>query len=519
MEAEETDHRDTENTGNRIRISPSLSSLCLCGRLFQVCNPRRGAVALVFALAAALGGCGKGDSFPQDARTRAADEKVRAAWGKSLAELPTLTLVIISPNNENIRNEYEWAFSLDHAVRYGEKVSFEWRTVGGGSGTILQYLQNIYRDSNVASANMDIFWGGGDDQFNSVAALGALEPLTLAPDVLANVPTMLGAVRMVEANMRWIGSCVSAFGYVYNAEMLRRCRIAPPDGTWDDLASPRFADLVSLADPMQSGSAGAAYQMVARSGKDWPAGWAKLLGILANAKRFTDSAGTSANAPSLGEALVAACIDFYGAVRVAEAPRDIVYVNPRGQTAYTPDPVAILRNPPHPQLARRFVDFLLSAKGQALWALPPGAEDGPARSTLGRQPIRKDVYESYRGKLIPSITSPYVEGQSMSLEGFRSQINFEVLKRLVVAAAVDNTAELRAARDAIARAGSPSDLLAELGRLPDNVSTVEKMAQTAKDLRVPAKAYDITKEWQKFFVDKYARIRKDAGERGPEKTN
>jgi ABC-type Fe3+ transport system substrate-binding protein len=472
-----------------------------------------GAPALFLSLSFLfLQGCGKADSFPTDARTRAADEKVRAAWGKSLAELDTLTLVIISANNENIRNEYEWAFSLDHAVKYGQKVVFEWRSVGGGGSAITQYLQNVYRSAD--SANIDILWGGGDDSFNSVAAAGALEPLTLAPDVLQNVPPLLGAVKMYDANMLWVGSCLSAFGYIYNAEMLRRCRIAPPDGTWDDLASPRFADLVSLADPMVSGSAGPAYLMIARSGKDWPAGWAKLLGILANAKRFTDSAGTSANAPSLGEALVATCIDFYGAVRVAEDPNGIVYVNPRGQTVYTPDPVGILKNPPHRQLAQRFVDFLLSPKGQALWALPVGAEDGPARSLLGRQPIRKDVYETYRGKLIASIVSPYAAGPTMTLEGFRSKINIEVLRRLVVAGAVDNAPELRAARDAIARAGSPPDLLAEFYRLPDDVASVGNMSSLAMDLRDQGKAYSITKNWQRFFREKYERIKKGTGDRG-----
>jgi iron(III) transport system substrate-binding protein len=493
-----------------------------CLGLYRCLGFRRGADKLLrslgvftwILLSLLLSSCGRSDSFPDDARTRAADEKVRAAWGKGLAELPTLTLSVLSPNNENIRNEYEWAFSLHHAVQYGQKVVFEWRTVAGGSGTILQYLQNVYRDPNVASANIDIFWGGGDDQFNSVAALGALEPLKLAPDVLQNVPAMLGPVRLVEPNQLWVGSCLSAFGYVYNAEMIRRCHIAPPNGTWEDLASPRFANLVSLADPMQSGSAAAAYQMIVRSGEDWPLGWAKLLGILANAKRFTDSAGTSANAPSLGEALVAACIDFYGAVRVAEDPKGIVYVNPRGQTAFTPDPVAILKNPPHPELARRFVDFLLSVKGQALWALPVGAEDGPARSVLGRQPIRQDVYEIYRGKLIPSIVSPYQAGPALSMAGFRSKINFEVLKRLVVTAAVDNADDLRAAREAILRAGSPPDLLADYYRLPENVDAVEKMPAVAKDLKDPAKGYAIMKDWQTFFREKYQRLQKEAGERG-----
>ena len=68
---------------------------------------------------AVVSGCGSGDSLPDDGRTQAADEQVRAKWGKPLDELPTATLAVISPHNENIRNEFQWAFSLHHAVEHG----------------------------------------------------------------------------------------------------------------------------------------------------------------------------------------------------------------------------------------------------------------------------------------------------------------------------------------------------------------------------------------------------------------
>ena len=453
---------------------------------------------------AVVSGCGSGDSLPDDGRTQAADEQVRAKWGKPLDELPTATLAVISPHNENIRNEFQWAFSLHHAVEHGQKVVFEWRTVGGGSGTIFSYLREVYSQRD--SSGIDILWGGGEFNFIPLAREGIFQPMSLAPDVLANIPETLGSARMYDPNLRWIGAAVSAFGYLYNVEMLRRCRIAPPDGTWDDLADRRFADLIVLADPTQSGSAAAAYQMIVRSGESWPAGWGKLLLILANAKRFTDSAGTAANAPGLGEALVATAIDFYGAVRVAEAPSRLVYVSPRGQTAFTPDPIAILKNPPHPQLAKRFIDFCMSAKGQALWALRVGEADGPVRSPLGRQPIRRDVYDRYAGRMIPSIVNPFEVGQAMSLEGHRGRISYGVLRELVRAAAVDNTDGLRSARDALVRSGYDAALLAEFQRLPDDADTLDKMAAVATGMKNKKEEHRIITGWQRFFGDKYQRI-------------
>jgi ABC-type Fe3+ transport system substrate-binding protein len=461
-------------------------------------------------LAAALlaGGCPRAGGLPDDERTRRADRRVRAAWGKPLADLPTRTLVIISPHNENIRNEYEWAFSLHHAVRYGQKVVFEWRDVGGGGSAITHYLQNVYGRGE--APGIDVLWGGGEFVHIPLADKGVLVPLALSADVLANVPAELGGVRMMDPQRRWVGTAVSAFGFVYNAGMLRRCGIAPP-ADWADLGDRRFAGLLCLADPTQSGSAAATYQMIVRSGRDWPDGWAKLLAVLSNAKRFAGGAGQAANAPLLGEALVAACIDFYGAMRSAEAPDQIVYVSPRGQTTFGPDPIAILKGAPHPDLASRFVDFVMSARGQALWALPVGAPDGPVRSALARQPIRRDVYDLYRGKMLEAIVDPFRAGQTMELSGFRKRIHFGVLRQLVAAAAVDNLRDLRAAKRRLIAGDVDPRLLAAFNRLPDNVATLQAMRQTGRSMKDPADRERIVTAWQQFFRAKYRRIAEAPG--------
>jgi hypothetical protein len=164
-------------------------------------------------------------------------------------------------------------------------------------------------------------------------------------------------------------------------------------------------------------------------------------------------------------------------------------------------------------LAQRFVDFVMSVRGQALWALPVGDEDGPIRTALGRQPIRRDVYQIYAGKLLPSVVNPY-ESVAAQASGEETQrVNSGVLRRLVVAAAVDNIDDLRAARrtlNALAADPSRQDQYRRLQKkffaLPDNVDTVEKM--NSKDLAPKdAKAlYRIDVGWRNFFHDKYARI-------------
>ncbi len=469
------------------------------------------------ALAPGLLGCGGRPSAPPDDRTARVDEQVRQRWGKPLAELPAVTLQVVSPHNENIQNEFTWAFSLHHALARGERVEIVWRDVGGGGSTIQRYLQNVY--SRAETSGIDVLWGGGEYVHATLAAAGVLEPATLQGDVLANVPARIGAVAMYQpadgdGKVLWVGSALSGFGFIYNAGVLEMCGLAPPE-SWADLGRPGLSDLLTLADPGQSGSAAAAYRMIVVSEPTWPAGWAKLLMILSNAKRFTDSAGSAANAPVLGESAVATCIDFYGIIRVAEAPNELAYVSPAGQTTFSPDPIAILKNPPNPRLAQQFVDFVMSAEGQALWALPVGAESGPARFFLGRQPIRRDVYEIHAGKLGRRIVNPYAAGQALEVSPRMEQVDFGVLRTLVGSAALDNVDAMRAARRRLnelqadpAAADEYQRRLAEFVALPDDIDSVEKMAAIAAALRQDKTRYETATAWRDYFAEKFNRLAK-----------
>ncbi|MCY2925467.1 MAG: extracellular solute-binding protein, partial [Planctomycetota bacterium] len=374
-------------------------------------------------------------------------------------------------------NEFAWAFSLHHALAFGQRVDVEWRDVGGGGGQIARYLENEYKRHD--SAGIDVLWGGGDQPFRQLARAALLEPLDLGSDLLNDnvIPARFGGVDMIDAKGLWVGSALSGFGILYNAPLLDRFGIPPP-ATWDDLADPRFADLLVLTDPTQSSSAAAAYRMIAQTGRDWPDGWGKLLRILANAKRFTNNAGSAANAPLVGESLASACIDFYGLLRVSESGGQLVYVSPPGQTVFTPDPIAILKNPPDRELARRFVDFVLSRRGQALLALGVGAPDGPVQSPLARQPIRKDVYTNYAAALLPRLGNPYLAGQAMTLTPDKDAINYNVLRLLVRTATVDNLTGLRAGRDRLIANPADPARRADFLALPPEAASLDALAES-----------------------------------------
>jgi ABC-type Fe3+ transport system substrate-binding protein len=474
-------------------------------------RPSKLVLALLPALLLCAVSCRKSSSLPADSRTAGADQACREKWGKGLDQMDTETLVILSAHSENVLDEFEWAFSLHYAMEHGRKVAFDRRSAGGGGNSNQGYLLNVYgtKDSSgkPGKPGVDILWGGGDAPFVEMArglpdTGPLLEKLSLDNDVLANIPARYTGTALYDPELRWVGSALSGFGILYNKGMLSRCGIAPPTG-WRDLGDARFAGLLELADPAQSSSAAAAYRAVVVSAPTWPEGWARLMLILGNAKKISDSANSAVNAPVLGEALVATCVDFYGILRAVEAPDQVQYFTPSQQAVFTPDPIAVLRDAPNPALAREFVRFVLSPQGQALWALDVGKPGGPVRRTLGRQPIRRDVYHLQAGNMLPYIVDPYAQGKELSIPPEMQQVNFAVLKELVGQAAVANQDGLFKARQAVAR---HPELMAEFVRLPQNVATLKGMNAVAKDLKDKARLDVLRHDWRDFFEKKYRDI-------------
>ncbi len=457
----------------------------------------------LLALAATAGCGGQQGSSRNPRATDAVQAEIVSKWHKRLDELPTRKLVLISPNNESIISEFTWAFVVDYALSQGRRVTVESRDVGSGSTGIVRYLRNVYDHAD--TAEIDVVWGGGQVEYQKLAKEGLLSRMLLPAETLSTIPATFGGVQMRDPNNLWCGSAVSGVGFLYNRQLLERSGAKPP-ANWDDLAGPGCFDLICLADPMQSGSAALVYVMIVQSEPTWPQGWAKLLAVLGNAKRFVDSAGAAANGPAMGEAPIAACIDFYGTTRVAEAPDMLVYVSPKGQTAFSPDPIAILKNPPHPGLAQAFVDFVLSKEGQALWALKVGDPEGPVRNALGRQPIRTDVYGIYAGRFSPWTINPYDSGSGMTLDTKMLNESFGPMRNLVRAAAIDNLPYLQAARKKLIETNFEPSRLAEFNRLPDNVATSQAVADMNKKLRDKDQAEKITSQWQQFFRDKYRKV-------------
>ncbi|MEM8738577.1 MAG: extracellular solute-binding protein [Planctomycetota bacterium] len=337
------------------------------------------------------------------------------------------TLVVYTPHNEQIRFEMAAGFNRWRASRGETPVRFDWRAGGGTTDlrrTVLaQFEAKANRGEEDRGIGADLFFGGGTYDHDKLAGgvrvtEGDGTERRVAVAVAADLPAglvdrafpqrSLGAEPLVHPERLWVGTALSSFGIVYNRDLLAMLGRDPPQ-TWSDLADPGYEGWLALADPGHSGSIAATLNTVLRR-SGWEAGWGTLRRVFANARYFSSSASKVPVDVSAGEAAAGMCIDFYGRTQAgavaaagwsgdpAGAARTsrVGYADPvvggRSMTATTADPVTLLRGAPRPELATRFIEWLLSAEAQRLWQRRVGVAGGPVRHALRRMPIRVDLY-------------------------------------------------------------------------------------------------------------------------------
>ena len=398
------------------------------------------------------------------------------------------TVVIITPHNEAIRYEYGRGFAAWYRAKTGRTVAVDWRVVGGTS-EIARYLEGEYvtaferhwvgrlgrgwseeiqagfqasrqppdasgpgreawaafRASEVG-CGVDVFFGGGTYDFERQARAGRLvdagltrlHPEWLRDDV---IPQKHGGETYWHPEGLWIGTVLSSYGIIFNRESLARLGLAREPARWEDLADPRLAGEVALADPTKSGSvakafeniiqqqmqrrlvawrvrgegAGSAAESEARAVREgWTAGLQLLQRIGANARYFSDASQKVPIDVAAGDCAAGLCIDFYGrqqeeAVRRRQGSGRVGFVAPAGGSVASVDPVALMRGARNRAAAVAFIEYSLSIEGQCLWNFRPGAPGGPERYALRRLPVRRDCYgrAEWRQFLTDPADAPY----------------------------------------------------------------------------------------------------------------
>ncbi len=401
-------------------------------------------------------------------------------------------LVILSPHNESIRQEFGEAFSAHWKMETGRTIYIDWRTPGGTS-EIRMVLDAGFKAAEESKPKrdgigVDVFFGGGEPDFTNQAKKGRLQPLRVfqtQPELFkinGPIPEIFTGERYYPDDHVWVGTCMSQFGICYNPDVLTRMKIQPPTA-WSDLGDPRYAGFVALADPTKSGSVARTFELlvqaemqraIARPGADktaalqsgWTAGLQLIQRLAANARYFTDSASKVPHDVGQGNAAAGMCIDFYGRSYAEELtsasgkPR-VVWIAPIGGTTLSADPVAVLKGAENAGVAQAFVEFCLSPHAQTLWFGRPGTPGGPKTRALHRTPIRRDIYtpEAMAYSTMPD-AKPYTDPGNFIYQRELTGATFNTLRQLVKIMCIDSHEEMKAAWLALRDAGMPADAVA-----------------------------------------------------------
>jgi len=380
------------------------------------------------------------------------------------------TVVIITPHNAAIREEFALGFSDWYRARTGRTVYIDWRLIGGTS-EITKYLEGEYAASfrrlwtarpggawsaeiqagfqngrlapdapaavreargaflaSGAGCGVDLFFGGGAYDFERAERAGWLVDSGLRAkraDWLSDdaLPLAFGGEQYRSRSDLWFGTVLSSYGILFNRDSLKRLGFDREPEQWSDLADPRFLGEIALSDPTKSGSIATAFENVVQQQMQRrlealeaaePAGdprslearavrqgWIDGLRLLqlvgANARYFTDSSQKPPIDVAAGDCAAGMCIDFYGreqqeSVRRRNGSDRVGYVSPEGGSAYSVDPIALLRGASHRSVAAAFIEFSLSMEGQKLWNFRTGTPGGPRHFALRRLPVRRDFY-------------------------------------------------------------------------------------------------------------------------------
>ena len=435
---------------------------------------------------------------------------------------PTDQLVIMTPNLEPVRRKFGRAFSAWYLNKYHRHLSIEYLSFGGGE--IVKFFQAseaAYR--RTGTYNIDLIWGGSDSLFSDALGSKYLETLALAPGVLeAAFPAPdLGGVPLYDPSPggpRWFGAALSSFGIMYNRDVLAYLKLPEPK-TWADLADPRYSGWLELADPTRSASAKAALQVIVEreietameqhrpQEQAWIRGMGLIRQIAANAKGFTQAANELPSTVSNGDVAAAMSIDFYARSQIAAVGGGRVgYIEPRGATMVTPEPIAVAKGAQHAEVAKRFIEFVLSDEGQRLWIAKPGPGEGPEMA-LHRLPVVRSVYDSG----VNDVTNPFTTAGGFNTKPSR-RATFGLMDELIALCCIDLLPDLRETRRQIVASPRAVELDAKLGAFPVSQAASQAGVDVHRQMLKgkPEDWLTLQRQWRDQFRDEYRELRRAA---------
>ncbi|MCP1200021.1 extracellular solute-binding protein [Notoacmeibacter sp. MSK16QG-6] len=287
--------------------------------------------------------------------------------GLTAATALTLTGGIASAGEVNLytsNSEDSVAMVLDKVREEAPDITLN--VIAGSSGTLLRRIE-AEKDNNVA----DLFWSSG---FSTLAEFSELFEKYDSPEV----DNLLPALQAKDDS--WTGTNTHVMVLMVNEDIVG----GEVPETWEDIMEESWKGKVTMADPANSSSA-----------------YAQLYGIyklygekgvqkLAKVVELQGSTSGAYSTVAQGEFAVGMTMEYAAQRYVAGGQKEIKLVYPSDGTFLSPEGLALIKNAPHPDDAKRVYDLLLSQDMQA----------GLVGLTF-RRPSRADLDEALQSSGLP----------------------------------------------------------------------------------------------------------------------
>ena len=160
---------------------------------------------------------------------------------------------------------------------------------------------------------------------------------------------------------------LGTLGIAYNTD---KVKTAPAQ--WSDLTGPDFKNAYGIADPSLSGTS---FMSIAILSKQF--GWDYFNSLAANGARIGKGSGQVVDDTASGELSGSLAVDYITNDKIAKGAHIKLAYPP--ELIVVPSPAAIFKSTANPELAKKFLDYLLSKEAQEIIA------------KSGTLPVRNDV--------------------------------------------------------------------------------------------------------------------------------
>lgn len=265
-----------------------------------------------------------------------------------------LSLVGCSGSKEDVLTVYV-GFQEDHAVQamrqFTEDTGIKVEMVRMSAGEILARIR-----SERGNPQASVWYGGPADTFVAAQQEGLLESY-----ISENASIIDPAFK--DPNGFWTGIYVGALGFASNKDFLERNGLRAPQ-SWEDLLDPAFENEIIMAHPGSSGTAYAVLYTVLQVFGGEEAGFEYLEKLHPQIQQYTTSGSAPGRMVGMEEAGVGILFAHDIIKYQEEGFENLVLTIPNDGTGYETGAVALIKDAPNQELAKKFIDWSLTTSAQ-----------------------------------------------------------------------------------------------------------------------------------------------------------